>query len=109
MQKPHNNPNYKAPEMKYRQGDVLFNGNNYVRIIAVVGEVYVKSALKHSYEDAQASKSASSYIYTENEFDRDGWRLAEEPKPEPETVEVLGKTYNKSDVEEKLAELEEAE
>ena len=110
-EKPHNNPNYEAPEMKYRQGDILvnFNGTNYIRILAVIGEVYLISIYEHSYDDAQETDVSSSYLYTENELDKLNWSLAEEPKPKPETVDVLGKTYKKSDVEEKLAELEEAE
>ncbi len=108
-EKPHNNPNYKAPEMKYRQGDIIVNGRYYRRIIAVIGEVYVVTYSRNFYESAQEECGVSGVLYSQRQLDEMLYHLAEEPTPEPETIEVLGKTYNKSDVEEKLAGLEEAE
>ncbi len=91
---------YQAPKMKYKQGDILVNrkGSGAKKILAVVGEAYLLS----SFSDHDEAGS----MYTQHEFDELGYKLK---TPQLEVVEINGKKYNKADVEERLAELEEAE
>lgn len=99
----HNNPDYKAPEMKYKQGDILVSRDGYYcRVLAVVGELYFLSYMQRSLASAIECKSAYNWVITQRGVDKDGYKLAEVPS---ETVEILGKKYNKDEVEKRLKEL----
>lgn len=83
------------------EGDIVVDEDGYLRfermVLGVCGKAYVMSEI-NNFEKA-------SVVWTAKELERHGYAVKGQD-PEPETVEVLGKTYKKEDVEKQLGELE---
>lgn len=69
------------------------------RVLAVCGEVFLRSM--------RSDHDSVGGWYTIAEAKKDGWKIQQPTTSEPETIEILGKTYRKADVEGRLSELEE--
>ncbi len=82
------------------KGDVVENVNGQRKIMEKLGECYLLS-------ECNAFDRFGGW-YFPKDLEDCGYHLVNQPAT-PETIEVLGKTYLKSDVEEKLAELMEVE
>ena len=82
------------------EGDVVVDNIGRRTVLGVCGRVYLMST--RDYQDR------FGVGYTAKELRSAGYRPVE-PTPVPETVEVLGKVYRRTDVEASLAELGEAQ
>jgi hypothetical protein len=90
-----------APRDLYslKQGDIIENKNGKRKVLGVCGEVIFPSMLDDF-------KTADDCNFTPDDLEDYNYKLL---SPQQETITVLGKTYLKTDVEEKLKELEERE
>lgn len=81
-------------------GDVIEDLNGSAsRVLAVCGEAFLRSY--------RSDHDSAGGWYTIAEAKKDGWKIQQPTPSEPETIEILGKTYHKADVEERLSGLEE--
>jgi hypothetical protein len=82
-----------------KQGDIIGNKEDKRKILGVCGEVIFLSKVNDF-------RSSFFFHFTPYDLEAYDYKLF---SPQEETITVLGKTYLKSDVEEKLKELEERE
>jgi hypothetical protein len=82
-----------------KQGDIIGNKEDKRKILGVCGEVIFPS-IPNDF------KTADDGNFTADDLEAYNYKLL---SPQQETITILGKTYLKSDVEEKLKELEERE
>lgn len=81
-------------------GDVIESKyTRTARVLAVCGEAFLRSM----WDD---HKVASTWCAI-TEAKKVGWKIQQSTPSEPETIEILGKTYRKADVEGRLSGLEE--
>lgn len=90
---------FKKTLYNLEEGDIVVDEDGYERmVLGACGKVYFMSIF--------GCFDISDNMQTARELERRGYTIKGQ-EPELETVEVLGKTYKKEDVEKRLAELEE--
>ena len=78
-------------------GDFVKNYNGIKKVLAKLDSCYLLSNIE--------DYTTANTWYTTNELEKTGYRFIEPPTPEP-TIEIDGKKYKKTDVEEAIKDLE---
>lgn len=86
----------------WKRDDIITDGDDFVRILGVCGEAIFASITVDSAEEAKTCfKVDRNNIYAQKELEEYGWHLYTEPSKE-ETIDLLGQTYKKEEIEKAL-------
>jgi len=92
----------KPYEVKYKEGDVLVDGDGDKRmVLGVCGRVYFMSSV-NNFEEYNRG-------FTKEELDKDGFKLFQEEEKERDTINFGGKVYDKKEFEKRIEALKEVE